>query len=183
MINQKSIENCPVFSRYYESYIEMGDPLFSNNGTYYEMRSNGVKVFQPSDDEDACTISYLCPNLFALGVTKYSKTGEFTMKLAYEFNSKWYEMKIHSSEINESVCYKLMRVGLEFHPTSENKEALVHYLLTLVQSVDYIDFVHEKSIPTKVNNTSLLDALIKKIFRIKNRIQRRIDAIKKEEKM
>lgn len=172
-------------SSYYLAFEGETDMIFAKNGAAFYLSSQGVQVQQFDEEEGGylTTIENLCHPVFISNVARNTSSGELFITIAYVFREKWYHVKVHSSEINENICYKLMQVGFEFKPTQVNKVAFIHYLSVLVNQMYRIDYICEKDQHTKLNNASIFDALVRKLIRLKNRIQRRINAIEKEEQV
>lgn len=178
----QSIESNVKESDYYRAFEDSQDFIGTEEGIEYLLNDKGVHVIKIDEETDVNmnNVPFLCSPLFILNASKYMKSGKFALTIAYKFKANWFCMKLNSSDINEDICFKLTEVGIKINPTSENKTALIHYLSVLLSQMDEVEYIHEQE--TSLNNSSIANAIGRKLFRLKDRLQKWMNVIKEEEK-
>lgn len=180
-MNVKRLVKLKVQESYYYEVFEHSDDLISSKEKIqYFLNDQGVYVTHVDDETALNDLPFLCSPLFILNASKYMKSGKFVLTIAYKFKTNWFCMKLDFSDISKDICFKLNEVGIRINPTQENKVAIVHYLSVLLSRIDEVDYIHEQT--PSLNNSSIVNAIGRKLFRLKNRFQNWMNVIKEEEK-
>lgn len=168
-------------SDYYGVFEHSTDLISSSEAKIqYFLNDQGVYITHVEDETATNDYPFLCSPLFILNASKYMRSGKLVLTIAYKFKTNWFCMNLDFSDTSKDICFKLNEVGVRINPTQENKIALVHYLSVLLSQMDEVDYIQEQK--SFLNSSLIFNLLGRKLFRLKDRLQKWMNVIKEEGK-